>query len=296
MKRYYKPRGCDTTMLCTPHTSSHVILKWYASHSVFLWHFVCADDRRVFIRVQLFQVSFDSDSESAEFSDRTASRVSVCLVWCSWPVMMDDLESSVDSDKSGIPSKCPRLIIDDDDQTFTQITDKIDVDRSNDHYHMVHYPHMNEITDLRHESLNQLLKSNIELMKNENIELKPIAGRSKIVYGNHNRGIHCGCATENCRHEHSASDCNNNNGSMGIASMPENRPSDCDVSLCHRNENMRQHHMHPGGDGDGGSDNAMLIGSDGSGGGGENAPQYGRLLDDESKHCIPIDDKVVSSR
>lgn len=32
MKRYYKPRGYDTTMLCTSHTSSRVILKRYASH------------------------------------------------------------------------------------------------------------------------------------------------------------------------------------------------------------------------------------------------------------------------
>lgn len=37
MRRYYKPRGYATTMLCTSHTSSRVILKWYASHFVFLW-------------------------------------------------------------------------------------------------------------------------------------------------------------------------------------------------------------------------------------------------------------------
>lgn len=209
--------------------------------------------------------------------------------------MMDDLDSSVDSDKSGIPSKCPRLIIDDDDRTFTQITDKIDVDRSGDHNHMMTYSHLNEITDLRHESLNQLLKSNIEMIKNENIELKPIASRSKIVYVNHDRGvIDCGCISENCRPEHSGSDHNNNTGSISIGTLMENCQSNCEVSLCHRNENLRHHHMHSGGD-DGCSDstNVMLIGG-GSGGGDDNASQYAHMIDNESKHCTSIDSKVVS--
>lgn len=205
---------------------------------------------------------------------------------------MDDLESSMDSDKSGIPSKCPRLIIDDDDRTFTQISDKIDIDhRSTDHNQMVNYTHLNEITDLRHESLNQLLKSNIELIKNENIELKSIAGRSKIVYVNHNRS-NCGCISANCRHEHLASDHNNNNGSIGIATLMENCQSDCEVSMCHRNETLRHQHMQSGGRDDGNnSGNVMLIG----GGGDDNVPQYAQLIDDEPKHCTSIDGKVVSS-
>lgn len=210
--------------------------------------------------------------------------------------MMDDLESSVDSDKSGIPSKCPRLIIDDDDRTFTQIADKLTIDQSNDHNHMVTYAHLNEITDLRHESLNQLLKSNIELMKNETIELKPSAGRSKIVYANVNRGSHCGSASANCRHVHSGSDHNNNNGSIGLATLMENCQSDCEVSMCHRNESLRHQHMHSGGD-DGGSDrtNVMLLGGN-SRCGGDEASQYVPLLDDETKHCAPIDEKAVSSQ
>lgn len=214
---------------------------------------------------------------------------------------MDDLDSSVDtdSDNSGIPSKCPRLIIDVDDRTFTQLTDKIDVDRINDHNHMVNYTHLNEITDLRHESLNQLLKSNIEFIKNENIELKPIASRSKIVYVDHvNRGIQCGCISPHCRHEHSTSDYNNNNaGSINIGTLMENqRQNDCESSLCHRNENMRHHHMHPSAGNDAGNDsaNVMLIG--GNGVGDDASQQYGQVIDDESKHCTSVDDKVVSSR
>lgn len=214
---------------------------------------------------------------------------------------MDDLESSVDSDNSGIPSKCPRLIIDVDDRTFTQIIDKIDVDRINDHNHMVNYTHLNEITDLRHESLNQLLKSNIEFIKNENIELKPIASRSKIVYVHHvNRDIQCGCVSPLCRHKHFTSDHNNNNnnnGSINIGTLMENqRQHDCELSLCHRNENMRHHHMHPSAIDDAGNDsaNVMLIGENGVGD--DASQQYGQLIDDESKHCTSVDNKVVSSR
>lgn len=206
--------------------------------------------------------------------------------------MMDDLDSSVDSDKSGIPTKCPRLIIDGDDRTFSQITDDVNIDRCNDHNHMMNYStHLNEITDLRHESLNQLLKSNIEFIKNENIELKPIDGRSKIVYVNHQCDFR---SVNNCRHKHSASDHNNNNStSIGIAAMMENCQHDCEVSLCHRNENMRHNHMHADGqDGDGATNN-MLIERDNSG---DNASQYAQLIDDESKHCTSIDDKCVSSR
>lgn len=218
--------------------------------------------------------------------------------------MMDDLESSVDSDKSGMPSKCPRLITD-DDRTFTELTEKIDVNR-----HMVNYTHLNDITDLRHESLNQLLKNNIELMKNENIELKPIASRSKIVYVDQHRNIDCGCVSVNCRHENSASD-HNNNGSCGneitAASLIGNRHrSECAETMCHRRENLRHHHMHTN---VGGSDSAnnMLIDdvsimtdatmgkSDGNRNGDNNAAQYSQLIDDESKHCNSIDDKLVSS-
>lgn len=200
------------------------------------------------------------------------------------PVMMDDLESSVDSDKSGSPSKCPRLIIDNDERPFGQISDKIGVE----HNHLGTYTHLNEITDLRHESLNQLLRSNIELIKNEHIELKPIAGRSKIVYANQNRANHCGCISSHCRHTHVTSDHNNNNnGSIGggIAAFMDNCRSDCNVSMCHRSET---HQPMQSGSSDGGdSAQVMLIGGA--------ASQYGQLLDEESKHCTSIDDKVVSS-
>lgn len=55
--------------------------------------------------------------------------------------------------------------------------------------------------------------------------------------------------------------------------------------------NMRHHHHMPAGGNDGA--NAMLIERDNSG---DNASHYAQMIDDESKHCTSIDDKVVSSR
>lgn len=137
---------------------------------------------------------------------------------------MDDLGSS-DSESSALPAKCPRLIIDTSlpSHHFKEMPDKDDL---ND----LSYTHLTEITDLRHESLNQLLKNNMEMMKSDDIELKLI--------GHHRSRTHS--------QQPSRSDLNNNNGAVSLMD-------------CCRDDHINVYRTHAHDGNDNGASHLMLL-------------------------------------
>lgn len=79
------------------------------------------------------------------------------------------------------------------------------------------------ITDLRHQSLSHLLKNNIELIKNQTIDLKPMTNNSDSISSTHQYAIDGNCSTDNVINCNCSNCCDdedkNNNSSIATDQM-----------------------------------------------------------------------------